>query len=414
MDKGKAKRLKDMQNLHAYLQKCAESFDCFLSDCNNDSIDSHSISKSRVLGALTSDKSEKLYMLDDKISADFAKGKLSTFQARNRKLVKVSQLSASTFKGFCSKCDTELFSDLDNKVYLDLPETNFLHSLRAYSYKLREERKIFHFMKNDVFSLMNSIGEETDKVLGSESPLLDVFDKLPQDYPIAWEMASGIISDLDEKFRSMSVYNLDLNKNPEVSRVRSLFPSKPEDYPMKLVDFKEVLVQSLDFANNKMNEFKESKSNGDIGLMEEHATEVLKHQEDVSDALTVCLRDLNYKDFQSVTHSVDGLNQITGNFIFHTEENEEVILTFFPEIESGKTYFIFSAWNPSHSQNIYLKKINLLEPTSLKQFVSNIILSQGTNIYMSQSFVEGLPSKQKGLLSQVKTLKAFYSFNLFK
>lgn len=405
------KNLQSVQDAYAYLTKSSEKFDCFLSDCSNESIDSHSISKSRIFKVLTSDKSEKLLMLEDRYSSDFSIGKMSSFQARNRELIQVSQVSASTFRGFCSHCDSELFKDLDDQPYSNIPKTNFLHSLRAYSFKLREERKLFQLMSNEMFRFKEDADDNTAE---ENHPALNYLSLLPQNTVITWEMASSILGQLSLQIDALSVVVPNLENNHEIIELRATAILNKESYPMTLKDFKNDFSNLLKVKNERMGELKESKENGNIKAIEEYAPEVLKHQDEVSAELTKCIRNESYSNFQHVTHSINGIHKITGNFIYYTSDNEEIVLTFFPETDTNKTVFIFSVWNPSHSQDIYLKKINLLEPSTIKQFVSNIILSQGTNIYLSKDFLETLEQKEKELLSQVKTLNSFLNFNLFK
>lgn len=405
------KNLQNIQDAYTYLAQSSEGFDCFLSDCSNKSIDSHSISKSRVFKVFTSDKSEKLLMLEDKYSSDFSKGKMSSFQARNRELIPVSQVSASTYRGFCSHCDSELFKDLDDQPYSNTPKINFLHVLRAYSFKLREERKLFQLISDKILQL----GETVDDDAANENhPALNLLNLLPKSAMVLWEMASPILDQLSMEIDALSVVVPNLENDHEIIKLRDISVLNKESYPMTLINFKNGLFNLLKLKNERMDELKESKESGNIKDIEEYASEVLKHQYEISEELTKCLRNESYGDFQNVTHSINGIHKIAGNFIYYTSDNEEIVLTFFPESETKKTIFIFSAWNPSHSQEIYLKKINLLEPSAIKQFVSNIILSQGTNIYLSQDFLETLEQKEKELLSQVKTLNSFLSFNLFK
>lgn len=405
------KNLQSVQDAYAYLAQSSEGFDCFLSDCSNKSIDSHSISKSRVFKVLTSDKSEKLLMLEDKYSSDFSKGKMSSFQARNRELIPISQVSASTFKGFCSDCDKKLFKDLDDYSYSNSPKTNFLHVLRAYSFKLREERKLFQLISNKTIQLGETVDNDT---VNENHPALNLLNLLPKSTMVLWEMASPILDQLSIEIDALSVVVPNLKNDNEIIELGAIEILNKERYPMTLANFINGFSNLLKLKNEKMDELKESKENGNIKDIEEYASEVLKHQNEVSEKLTKCIRNESYDGFQHVTLSINGIHKITGNFIYYTSDNEEIALTFFPESETKKTIFIFSVWNPSHSQEIYLKRINLLEPSAIKQFVSNVILSQGTNIYLSQDFLETLEQKEKELLSQVKTLNSFLSFNLFK
>lgn len=404
------KNLQGIQDAYTYLGNSAEKFDCFLSDCSKESIYSHSISKSRVFNVLTPNKSEILLMLEDKYSSDFSEKKMSSFQTRNRELVQVSQVSASTFKGFCNHCDSELFKDLDEKPYTNTPKINFLHALRAYSFKLREERKLFHLISNDMFRFEEKVDDSTIE----DHPSLNLFNLLPQDSMITWEMVSNTIGQLNLKMDALSVIAPNLENYQDMIMHRATAVLNKESYPMTLKSFKNGFANLLKVKNEGIEELKKSEESGNIKAIKEYAFQVLKYQDEVSAELTKCLRNESYCDFQSVTHSISGIHKITGNFIYYNSNNEEIVLTFFPEAETNKTIFIFSAWNPSYTQDIYLKKINVLESSKLSQFISNIILSQGTNIYLSQGFLETLDNKEREVLTQVKTLESFLSFNLFK
>ncbi|GAA0874390.1 hypothetical protein GCM10009118_07980 [Wandonia haliotis] len=413
MNSEQAKKLTEMKNLHNEIKRQAKEYLCFCSHCDQKSIDSHSISESRVLGALVKDRSEKLFVLEDESSPDYEIGKMSTFQARNRKLIERHIASASTFRGFCGPHDTEFFEELDRKLYQNTLKINFLHALRAYAYKLCKEKCEFQFIDE---KLSNILGESLrlwdDKVTPHISHLKAIVNNCPDDVELTWEQAEPIINEHLKKMEGFSALGIDTN-TPEYINAISFLPTQEADYPIEMRELKKVLSSSLDTADNYMATLKSSEHSKAFDTITEYASEVLKHQEDTKYELTKCLTEELYDEFLTETFSIEGIHKIAGNFIYYTPKNEEIVLTFFPEEETSKTWFIFTAWQPSQTQRVYLSKLKLMEPIKFSQFVSNIILSQGTNTYLSGEFFESLPDKQKTILSQVKTLQAFLSFDLF-
>jgi len=409
----RAKMLREMQDLISRVERSSENFNCFLSDCTRESISSHSISKSRVLKTLNGPNTSSLFLIEDSLSADFNSGNMSTFQARNRKLKEIPILSCSTFHGFCAPCDTAIFNRLDNDQYSNDLETNFLHALRAYANKLRKERTFYKFLKDDLSNLMKELPESFDSLSDKLSPINSILESLPNGTLISWEIAEPITVDLKQKIQDLSVYSIK-TKEIELQEILARFPSDKKQYPMDIKKVKALINEMFQTILMLSGNLKNGKTSEQFKMLKEYAEGIFTHQADVERSLTKCLRNKSFNEFQTVYHSINKFYGIAGNFIYYTTDNDEMVLTIIPELETNKTHFIFSAWNPTHNQKIYMLRLNSYEPQEFKSFVSTIILSQGTNIFFSKNFLDSLEQNEKTILSQVKSLSAFFSFILFK
>jgi hypothetical protein len=91
-------------------------------ECSGAPIEAHSVSKQATLRLLASDG----HVYEPSPSPDPA-----------MQLVGINK--ASTFRGFCGKHDTDLFSQIDNEPFSASPEQCFLHGYRALSLKTLRE-----------------------------------------------------------------------------------------------------------------------------------------------------------------------------------------------------------------------------------------------------------------------------------
>ena len=134
------KKLQQLKELTRQFEKNAKHSKCFSLNCNNRSIRSHSISESRVLQFLAENSYDgHLLYLDDSIEFDFKDISISTLHSLRRKLKKNGKGDTSTFYGFCNSCDSSFFKKLDNELYLNTGEINFLHAYRAFAYYIQNQ-----------------------------------------------------------------------------------------------------------------------------------------------------------------------------------------------------------------------------------------------------------------------------------
>lgn len=122
-----------------------------------------------------------------------------------------------------------------------------------------------------------------------------------------------------------------------------------------------------------------------------------------------------FNDFSYFYRSIDGFFPITGNFIFELKKGFQLAFTFFSEYQHLKTHFILTAIKKTTEANTYFKNLNALNDADFKTQVSEIIITQGANVFMAPSYWELLSEniKKKFVVTkQIKPLKE--PKNLFK
>lgn len=128
--------------------------------------------------------------------------------------------------------------------------------------------------------------------------------------------------------------------------------------------------------------------------------------------LSKSYRTKDYNVFKYLNISIKGVFPIAGAFKYiYDQNNQECSLTFFPEVESGKTHFIFTVSNQEHK---YLSFLNLKNDKEIATYISNIIISAGSNVFLSLSYWDMLPNDIKEFVLQNKKEQLVsYNFNLF-
>lgn len=107
----------DPRNNYVFKKSQSEVKHCYYPDCKQPPIQSHSISKERVLGAVSE---EGQVMMPDR------------FSPLAKKMVKVGIGQASTVKCFCGEHDQKIFAPIDNEDYIiGNKEQEFLFAFRA-------------------------------------------------------------------------------------------------------------------------------------------------------------------------------------------------------------------------------------------------------------------------------------------
>jgi hypothetical protein len=409
----KYRKLNELKELIKSMDQRAESNLCFFTHCSNPAIESHTLSKSRVLSDMLNDPddpNEELYYLDDTIVVDYEAQKLSSFHTAKRKLQTKRIASASTFFGFCDVCDPIIFLNLDQQNYMNNPEVNFLHVLRAHSFKVAMDKKYFELIKEDViegkYNPKNSLNTLEN------IPINLMLEKLSAEYSddhiISKEDGEGIIEAIKVPSPNLGVYGID-DRGGEYQKVRELSIQK-NDFPMSISDLKSKLLSIFGMATEYSDKLKSSDG---LTFLEDYTHELFEHKKNTTEELSRCFTDRTFDDFEHLHYSVQGFFPIAGCFTYTSELNEEYSLTFFPEKDSNETHFIFGVWKPTSSQRTYLSQLKIKTDGQFKQFASYVILGQGTNTYFSKAYLETFSETDRVILSKTKSTKIFRSFNLF-
>ncbi|QNX00810.1 hypothetical protein IC798_12240 [Acinetobacter seifertii] len=116
--------------------------------CNGNAIYSHTISKSSSLSKIA--KNGMVYVYDGRNYMEIHKNKGMSLP----RLCGVGK--ASTFQGFCSEHDSELFAPIERKNFESTPEECFLHFYRAFTKEYYN--KLVEFLDKD--RVLNSIESE--------------------------------------------------------------------------------------------------------------------------------------------------------------------------------------------------------------------------------------------------------------
>ena len=181
--------LGNVSEVHKQLRSKIESYrnafsekddSCFLFDCNERAIKSHTLSESRVLNQLIDDNNERLYYLEDlpRLYSD-----MSTLKKKEKKLLDKTIGEISTFYGFCGEHDRNLFKILDNQTYSNTEEVNFLHTVRVLARELTLDRNLQYSLLSE-FEGFHEYFSELDNLLDEivnrcSNEFIIQFEKIP-------------------------------------------------------------------------------------------------------------------------------------------------------------------------------------------------------------------------------------------
>ena len=383
---------------------------CFFFDCNFNSIKSHSISESKVLSFLEGidDKNKKIiYHLENVPEVDFGEDKsISTYHQTHRKLYKKGKSDTSIFYGFCRDCDNLTFDEIDNNDYYNTNMTNFLHSIRTWSHNLTTTKNIFLLMKNKIISKFSSANEEIEYLKELPKSLLNFFKYIPNDKIVEWDEVSSMKDSLietntipDKTLRNDTEHFLASTFAGILDKTN--FPMRGDLFKSEISKLFGPLEQAIRLTENSS--IKELNDILKIQL-EEIDLKIKK--------ITLLLRNKNYDYFNYLHRPINGIFPIAGAFVYRfTKDEDECIITFFPEQSTGKTHVIFAI---PKLDNKYLSFLNIKSEGEFRIYLSSIIMTAGTNVFISPSFWNKLPAEIKTIFLIPKTDFKEHSINLFE
>lgn len=403
------KKLHELQKL---LPKMAwiESSTCFFDDCTETCIGSHSISESKVLSLLefqTENNGIAIYHLEDVPQVDFGEDKtLSTFHKAKRKLFIKGKDKTSIFYGFCKACDATTFQRLDNEDYTNQTEINFLHSLRTLAHNITLERNTYLLFKNKVFPTIENGNDEVEELQPKLDLVLGVIQQLPDDHLIHWDKAEQILP-IVNILSSIPIKEQRDRIGGQLKSAMEPFTLK-ENYPMQARSFKNELTNSIKQFAKISGELKSTEINEIERLFD---IQIGKCNERIRQ-LTASFRNNNFDQLNYLCIPINGVYLVAGAFVFYSKNGTTISVTFFPEMNANRTYFIFSEEDPLRKSK-YLSELNVMPIEEFQKEISNIILSYGNNVFLSPQYYERLPQKVKELLVTDKAEIRKTGFNLF-
>lgn len=89
--------------------------------------------------------------------------------------VKRGRNEATTFTGFCSKHDTEVFADIEIREYEQLPKQNFLFAYRAFSQEYHKKLRMFRATQN-IFKNKPSLTKDEFAIYNYRLRQLEMYD----------------------------------------------------------------------------------------------------------------------------------------------------------------------------------------------------------------------------------------------
>lgn len=375
---------------------------CFFKDCSNKSIKSHSISESRVLSLLegVNEKNAKVvYHLENVPEADFGEAKsLSTYHQTHRTLLSKGKSETSIFFGFCNSCDDSTFEVLDNYKYENKIEINFLHTLRTHAHYLITSRNIFEFMIDKILSQFN----EVDGKLSELNDLMGIIDnfliEFSDDKMVQWEE----ISMLSEILKEQNTVPIKSIREDAKKRNQVLFKEllDEDNFPMKGKKYKEQLKPVFETFGGAMSQFEKTSTDELKNALEFQ----LKNIDSKIENLTSIYRDDNLGAFEYLHISIEGVFPISGAFVYRYSADNECTLTFFPEKETGKTHFIFAV---ERGKSKYHSFLNFKTDSEFRVYASSIVLSTGSNVFLSPHYWGVLTKEIKDYIMSDRTENLF-------
>src|SRR5690554_900275 len=381
---------------------------CFFHDCNGKAIKSHTLSEAQVLSLLKG-KNEKgqvvVYHIDDVPDVDFKNElSLSTFQKTNRRLFEKGKSDTSVFYGFCKGCDRDTFRLLDDYPYLDNIEINFLHNLRTTAYTLTYHRNLYVNLKNRVLPLVDKVEEGKEAANYGFNSLSSYLNSMPDSHDVSYNEVKDLKCLID-----LSTIPLKEQRDEAIEFQKDLFSDlfNENNYPMNGFVFKQelmklkLLLESVDNIDEKH-----------FNLISiEIDQKVFEYQKAIQ-VLTSLYREKSYEAYRYLTISIEGMFQIAGAFNYTIDGVTNLSLTFFPEKETNKTHFIF-AGHVSENNLKYFSQLNIMPASDFKLKITEVILSQGTNVYISPELWRKTPERVKELMLKDKSRVISEGFNFF-
>lgn len=382
---------------------------CFFTDCNSTSIKSHSISESRVLSLLEGmDKKNKVvvYHLEDVPEVDFGDAKsISTYKQTHRKLFKKGKGDTSVFFGFCNDCDRDVFDIIDNNDYQNTTSINFLHTIRTLAYNLTTSRNIYMYMVDNIINKYPMTDEKIEQFKKLIFDLGKIIEQQPDDKLIDWEEVMVI----NECFHQINT-NASRALREDTEKFKNTLLSKinnESNYPMRGDEFKANCTQLLTSLNDSSKSYTRSL----IDDLKISLNRKLNSIETEIEKVTSLYRNSNHDYFSFLHRYINGVFHIAGAFVYRfTLNDDECIVTFFPEESTKKTHVIFAVRKVNSK---YLAFLNIKTDTEFNTYLSNIILTGGTNVFISPTYWNKLPKDIQDLILLDKADFKEHNINLF-
>lgn len=380
---------------------------CFVDSCGRRAIGSHTISESRILEKLQESDGKHgvvLLQLEDKPNIDFIQKTFSTYKNSERKLIRTGKSKSSVFYGFCNKHDPDLFHELDNKTYINNDKVNFLHTYRAFALYISKSNDQFSFLKKKVLTNLTRNNSQTLNLNQGLQKISQLLNNIPNGYMMKFEEMKPLIDQLEELIRKDFVIDKSELKQSLNHQIYQL--TDESLFPITGSLFKEKIKTIIDSSSSKM----QIPENLVIDL--ENAIEDRIKENDKIKLLfnSVCL-NRKYNLINYLSRPLDGIYRITGNFVLDTINHGLMSLTFFPEFESDKTQVIISSLQ---NDKLFLSQVDLMDDVEYKKLLSSIIIGQGTNVFMSPSFLENLDTEIQAKILDKKTNFNMKDLNIFK
>lgn len=407
---GLFENLSDLRKKITFLHGKNET-NCIFYDCDNPSIKSHTLSESRVLKLLEgkNDKGQTVvYHIDDVPEVDFKIDKsLSTYHKTHRKLFEKGKSETSIFYGFCASCDSEIFRLIDNFPYHDSPEINFLHTFRNKAYYLTFHRNIYKSLYFEICEKLEQI-PPLDAVFSEPMKLLHSYmDVIPDEYFVSFDEAR----ELGEILVDQNTLPLKNQREQIDGFQQSLFRNilNEKNFPMPAYEFKKEIYKVFQIGNDVSQEWK----NIDI----ENFIKIIKSKLDIFNSdiknIGIKMRERDFGCFHYFHNSVKGIFPIAGAFTFLMNYGVECCLTFFPENETQQTHFLFAFSKDNIDSKVNVSRLNIFSETELMNYVTKLILSRGSNVYISPQFWNKLPENVRTQILSDKSDLLNSDFNFF-
>ena len=401
--------LNSMMRFITSFENQQKSNECFLQTCQGKAISSHSISQSIVLKRLCgrTESGIGLYHLDDYPEPDKLKKVLSTYKKSRRSLKPFGASKSSTFYGYCNPHDTKLFELLDKNCFNDTPRIRFLHSLRAYSHYIVKWGGVDDLLKTQCSFNLRGLSKEWENLSKLVTAHLGVLSEQLHDEDCI------LYSDVEKHINNANnVHATSFYRHPveQVRKIAGLLKAErlflPESYPIKGRELKEKIAETRSIID-----FCIETSVAETGVLSHVLTEVRATHRDWSNKLNSIAVGKKYQEFSSATIMLNVECKFAGSFLVRIDD-QVLSLTVLPD--TGRTCLIFGSFNESGRFDMIIGKLKIKEINELEQFVSNLIVNQGYNVYFSPEYWNALTSIEKESIVKGEITASNDGFNLFK
>lgn len=238
--------------------------------------------------------------------------------------------------------------------------------------------------------------------------VIPIIDTIHNDSTITWEEVSSISAYFNKPDSLPHKKLREDIKSQHQSLLSDL--SNQSNYPMTGKMYKSKIINIIDILNDAIQVYNRSSTSEFEILLVEQIRKVKNEME----VLTSLYRNDNKNDLSFLSVSLKGLFLIAGGFVYHLNNGSTITLTFFPEVGTAMTHFIFCEQKKHGSISRYLNHLNIMADIELRHAISDIILSVGGNVFLSPLYYEQLDKEIQTLLLKTKTeIIQKRGFNLF-